>query len=325
MPRHLAAATLVVALAAPAIAAQASESPADYPSHPIRLLLPISAGSGGDILGRVLAQRMSAILKQTIVVENKGGASGIIGTQAVARAAPDGYTFTLGGATTHMLNAAVYTKLPYDPVKDFTAIGQVGTAAILLVASNDFPANDIKELVAYTRSHPNEVQYASWGTGSTGQFCGEVLKQLAGASMTHIPYKTVPQVLNDIVAGHIKLGYVDMTSGTPFVKSGKVKAIGTCTSRSPSLPGVKSYVDEGIDFDRVFRWGLYVPAGTPRPIVQKLSDALNQVLATPEIKASLLEMGIAATPMSGEELGKLNARDIPAWKEVAKAAGVTQD
>ncbi len=324
--RKLLAAALLAAIAPLASAQQAAS---DFPARqPIRFLLSSSAGSGGDILGRYLAEKMSPLLKQTIFIENKPGAAGIIGTDATAKAAPDGYTLTIGGASTHMLSAALYPKLPYDPVKDFApvaAVGQIGTAAILLIAHNDFPANNLKEVLAMARAKPGELQYASWGNGSTGQFCGEVLNQKAGVKLAHVPYKTVPQVLNDVAAGHIRLGFVDMTSGTAFVKTGKAKAVATCTTRSPSLPQVRSFVDEGIDFDRTFRWGLYAPAGTPKPVVDKLAGALQAVLAQPEVKARLLEFGIAAQFVPGEELAATTARDIVAWKEVVKTAGITVD
>jgi tripartite-type tricarboxylate transporter receptor subunit TctC len=297
----------------------------DYPNKPIRFLLSSSAGSGGDILGRYLAEKMAPLLKGTIYIENKPGAAGIIGTDATAKAAPDGYTLTLGGASTHMLSAALHPKLPYDPVKDFATIGQVGTAAILLIANNDYPVNNLKDVIALAKAKPDALQYASWGNGSTGQFCGEVLNQMAGIKISHVPYKTVPQVLNDVAAGHIKLGFVDMTSGTAFVKSGKAKAVSTCTSRSPSLPEVRSYIDEGIDFNRIFRWGLYAPAGTPKPIVDKLALALSTVLAMPEVKARLMDFGISADFAPGEELAATTARDIVAWKKVVAAAGIKAD
>jgi len=224
-----------------------------------------------------------------------------------------------------MLSAALYPKLPCDPVKDFAAIGQIGTAAILLIANNDFPANNLKDVLAMAKAKPDGVQYTSWGNGSTGQFCGEVLNQYAGVKLSHVPYKTVPQVLNDVAAGHIKLGFVDMTSGTSFVKTGKAKAVATCTTRSPSLPDVRSYVDEGVPVDRTFRWGLYAPAHTPKPVVDRLAGVLKEVLAMPDVKARLLDFGIAAQFVPGEELAATTARDIVAWQQVVKTANIVID
>jgi tripartite-type tricarboxylate transporter receptor subunit TctC len=323
--RHLALAAL---LAAGSLAAHA-QGAADYPNKPIRFNLISAAGSGGDTLGRLLADKMGPMLKTAIVVENRPGAGGAIATEMTAKAPPDGYTLSLGGATTHVLLPASNPKLPYNSVKDFAPIGQVGTAAILLIAANDTPYNNLKELVAAARSTPGSLQYASWGNGSTGHFCGELLNLKTQAKMQHIPYKSVTQIQTDILGGHIKLAYVDMASGTPMVKAGRVKAITSCTSRSPSLPAVSSYEDEGIDFSGkrmgALRWALYAPAGTPRPIVDKLAAALHATVDMPDVKARLLELGISAAFVSGDELQTMTAQDIAAWKQVAKEANITNE
>ncbi|RYF33788.1 MAG: tripartite tricarboxylate transporter substrate binding protein, partial [Comamonadaceae bacterium] len=173
------------------------------------------------------------------------------------------------------------------------------------------------------------VQYASWGIASTGHFCGELLNLRTQAQMSHIPYKSVVQIQTDMLGGHIKLAYVDMASGSPMVKSGKVKAITACTSRSPSLPNVASYDDEGIDFAGkrmgALRWALYAPAATPKPIVDKLSAALKQVVEMPDVKARLLELGITSAFVGGDELRTMTAADIESWKQIAKAANITNE
>lgn len=306
-----------------------AQSAADYPTKPIRFILISAPGSGGDTLGRLLADKMAPLLKANIVIDNKPGAGGAIATDMAAKAPPDGYTITMGGATTHVLLPASNPKLPYDAVKDFAPIGQVGTAAIVLIAANDLPANNLQELVALAKKSPESLQYASWGKGSTGHFCGELMNLKTQARMTHIPYKSVAQIQTDLMGGHIKLGYVDMASGTPLVKSGRVKAITTCTSRSPSLPGVSSYEDEGIDFSGkrmgALRWALYAPAGTPRPIVDKLAGALRSTLDLPDVKARLLELGISAAFVGGDELRDMTAKDIEAWKQVAAEAKIAND
>lgn len=316
---------LALAAAAPALADPA----ADYPTRPIRFVLISAAGSGGDTLGRLLADKMAPLLKGTFVMENKPGASGAIATDFVARAPADGYTIGLGGATTHVLLPASNPKLSYDSVKDFAPIGQVGTASILLIATNDFPANNAKELIALAKKAPGSVQYASWGIASTGHFCGELFNLRTQAQMSHIPYKSVVQIQTDMLGGHVKLAYVDMASGSPMVKSGKVKAITACTSRSPSLPDVSSYDDEGIDFAGkrmgALRWAMYAPAGTPKPIVNKLSAALKQVVEMPDVKARLLDLGITAAFVGGDELRTMTAADIEAWKQIAKAANISNE
>lgn len=323
MIRQLLAATAFACLA---LSAQA-QSHADYPSHPIRFVLISAPGSGGDVLGRMLADKMGPILKASFIPDNRPGASGAIATEIVAKAPPDGYTIGIGGATTHVLLPASNPRLPYDAVKDFSPIGQVGTASILMVATNDFPANNLKELVALAKKSPEGLQYASWGAASTGNFCGELLNLRAQTRMEHVPYKSVTQIQTDMLGGHIKLAFVDMASGTPMVKSGRLKAIAACTSRSPSLPDVSSYEDEGIDFAGkrmgALRWALYAPAGTPKPIMDKLSAALKQVIEMPDVKTRLLDLGISAAFVGGNELREMTAADIAAWKQVAKAANIT--
>lgn len=311
----------VLAAACAVATAQPAAAPADYPSKPVHLLLPFSAGGGGDVLGRLLADRMGKRLNQPFVVDNKPGAAGTIGTHTVATSPADGYTITIGGMSTHTLAPATYPKLPYDPLKDFATIGRIGTSAIVMVAAKDFPANDIKEFVALAKAKPG-VQYASWGPGSTGHFCGEVLAQKAGVQLTHVPFKGASQIMTDILGGHIGVGFVDMATGTPFVKEGRVKALGVCTQRSPSLPDVASYKEQGIDFDKTLSWVMYAPAGVPKPIVDKLAAALQATLKEPEVVSKLVALGITADYLSGAEQAAANVIDIPIWRKIAQDANL---
>jgi tripartite-type tricarboxylate transporter receptor subunit TctC len=311
----------VLAAACAVAAAQPATATADYPSKPVHLLLPFSAGGGGDVLGRILADRMGKRLNQPFVVDNKPGAAGTIGTHTVATSPADGYTITIGGMSTHTLAPATYPKLPYDPLKDFATIGRIGTSAIVMVAAKDFPANDIREFVALAKAKPG-VQYASWGPGSTGHFCGEVMAQKAGVQLTHVPFKGASQIMTDILGGHIGVGFVDMATGTPFVKEGRVKALGVCTQRSPSLPDVASYKEQGIDFDKTLSWVMYAPAGVPKPIVDKLAGALQATLKEPEVVSKLVALGITADYLSGAEQAAANAIDIPIWRKIAQDANL---
>ena len=211
----------------------------DYPNRPIRMLLPFSAGGGGDTLGRILAERFAVELKQPVIVENKPGAGGTIGIAAVARAAPDGYTITIGGMTTHILSPSVYKDLQYDPIKSFTSLGAIGNSAIMVVANNNFAANNIAELKNLAASRKYPVQYGSWGIGSTGHFCGEVLVQKGGLKLQHVPYKGTTQIMTDIMGGHVDVGFVDMATATPMVTQHKVKGLAVCTQRSPSVPDIQ--------------------------------------------------------------------------------------
>jgi Uncharacterized protein conserved in bacteria len=312
----------VIAALASALLASPAAQATDYPNQPIRMLLPFSAGGGGDTLGRILASKFSEALGQSVVVENRPGAGGTIGINAVAKSPADGYTITIGGMTTHVLSPSVYKNLPYDPVKDFRSLGAIGTSSILVIAANDFPASNLSELKTMAESSKDPIQYGSWGMGSTGHFCGEVLVQKGGLKLQHVPYKGTTQVVNDVIGGHVATGFIDMATGTPFVRDGKVKALAVCTRQSPSLPDVASYRDQGIDFDRELNWAMYVPAGTPDPIVDKLSTLLEKTLQEPKVKELLLGLGITAKYVPGRQHEQANISDISAWKAIAQTAGI---
>ena len=307
-----------LALASVMVPAQAED---DYPSKKIRMLLPYAAGGGGDVIGRLLADGMGKRLGQTIFIENRTGAAGTIGTQQVAAAAADGYTITIGGMTTHVLAPAVYPSLPYDPIKDFTTLGRIGTSSILLVATNDFAASDIGSLTKMAKSGA-PILYGTWGVGSTGQFCGEILSQQAGIKFEHVPFNGIAKIANDMLGGHIKLAMMDMATATPLVQGGKLKALAACGERSPSLPEVASYKEQGIAFERSLGWAMYAPAGLAGPVARKLSDALKEALEDPELAQKLLALGVTASFLPGDQQRDINARDIEAWKKVAKEAGI---
>lgn len=298
-----------------------SEDPADYPSRKIRMLLPFSAGGGGDVLGRLLADNMGKRLGQTIFIENRTGAAGTIGTQQAATSPPDGYTITIGGMTTHVLAPATYTSLPYDPVKDFTTIGRIGNSSIVLVATKDFAASDLKSLIALAKKG-EPVQYGSWGVGSTGHFCGAILSQQAGIKLEHVPFSGTAKLANDLLGGHIHVATLDMATGTPLVQEGKLKALAVCGGRSPSLPDVASYSEQGVPFERSLSWVMYAPAGLAEPVARKLSEALKAALDDPEIKSRLLTLGITANFVPGDQQRDINSRDIEAFKQVAKEAAI---
>jgi tripartite-type tricarboxylate transporter receptor subunit TctC len=298
-----------------------AEDAADYPSRKIRMLLPFAAGGGGDVIGRLLADKMGKRLGQIIFIENRTGAAGTIGAQQAATSPPDGYTITIGGMTTHVLAPASYVSLPYDAIKDFTTIGRIGTSSILLVATSDFPANDLRELTEMSKKG-DPLQYGSWGVGSTGHFCGEILSQKAGIRLEHVPFSGAAKLANDLLGGHIKLGMLDMATGTPFVKDGKLKALAVCGGRSPSLPQVGSYKDQGVDFERSLSWVMYAPAGIPDIVARKLSAALKEAVDDPEIVEKLLALGVTADFVPGDKQRDINVSDITAWKKVAAEAKI---
>ena len=298
-----------------------AEDATDYPSRKIRMLLPFAAGGGGDVIGRLLADKMGKRLGQTIFIENRTGAAGTIGAQQAATSPPDGYTITIGGMTTHVLAPASYVSLPYDPIKDFTTIGRIGTSSILLVATNDFAANDLRGLIELSKKG-DPILYGSWGVGSTGHFCGEILSQKAGVRLEHVPFSGAAKLANDLLGGHIKLGMLDMATGTPFVKDGKLKALAVCGGRSPSLPQVGSYKEQGVDFERSLSWVMYAPAGIADSVAKKLSAALKEAVAEPDIVEKLLALGVTADFIAGDQQRDINASDITAWKKVAVEAKI---
>ena len=298
-----------------------AEDASDYPSRKIKMLLPFAAGGGGDVIGRLLADKMGKRLGQTIFVENRTGAAGTIGTQMVATSPADGYTIMIGGMTTHVLAPASYASLPYDPIKDFAVIGRIGTSAILVVASKDFPASDLRGLIAMAKKG-DQIQYGSWGVGSTGHFCAEILSQKAGIKLEHVPFSGAAKIANDLIGGHISLGTLDMATATPLVKDRKVKALGTCGDRSPSLPEVATYKDQGIDFERSLSWVMYAPAGIPDIAAKKLSAALQESIAEADMTERLLALGVTADFIPGDRQRDINVRDIEAWKVVAREAKI---
>lgn len=313
-------------LAFAGLAAAAAHAQADYPSKPIRLITVASAGGGGDTIARMVTEKMAPLLKANFIIDNRPGAGGAMAMEAVAKAAPDGYTIGLGGFSSNVLLPIVRSKMTYDSVKDFAPIAQIGTASILLAATKDFPANNVKELIALDKKAPGSLLYASWGIGSTGHFCGELLNQRAGTQLTHVPYKGIGPIMNDLLGGQIKLAFVDMATGSPMVKSGRVKALGACVARSPSLPEVRGFAEDGVDFAGKSAlapmWAFYAPAGTPKPIVDKLGAALKQVVEMPDVKAKLLELGVNAEFTPGDKYRDLLAAGIPQWREIAAKSNI---
>jgi len=219
--------------------------------------------------------------------------------------------------------------MPYNALKDFAYLGQVGTAPIVLVARSNVAANNVNELIRLSKAQPG-LQYATWGNGSSGHFCGELLNQRKGTDMQHIPYKSVSQITSDLYGGHIQLAYVDAASAAPMLKTGKVKALALCTGSSAAFPDVRSYEDEGIDGGTgkhiaPFRWGVYAPAGTPKPALDKLSAALKAAVESPEVEAKLLSLAITPAYLPGATVLELTAQDMEVWKQVAQTAAIKLD
>ncbi len=315
----MAAACTGLALGASTAAAQAA-----YPAKPIRLVVPFATGGVTDTSGRLIAEQLSKRLGQQVIVDNKPGASGNIGTQMVATAEPDGYTLLLGFDGTLVINPHVFPKVGFDTAKDFAPIGKIGDAILILVSHPGVPAKTLKDVIALSKTQSGGLSYGTSGTGGTPHIAGELLKQRTGANLTHIPYKGGGQAMIDVMGGSIPLVYTAVASAIQQVKSGKVHAVAVSSAqRAPSMPDVPTFIEGGVpDFD-INSWvGLLAPAKTPRVIVDKLNTELNAVLNDPVVRERLNTLGITASPGGPEKFGRDMARDLSRYAAVVKAANI---
>ena len=307
-----------------ALSAGTASAQAVYPSKPIRLVVPFATGGVTDTSGRLIAEHLSKRLGQQVIVDNKPGASGNIGTQMVAAAEPDGYTLLLGFDGTLVINPHVFPKVGFDTLKDFAPIGKIGDAILILVSHPGVPAKTLKEVIALSKSQSGGLSYGTSGTGGTPHIAGELLKQRTGANLTHIPYKGGGQAMTDLLGGTIPLVYTAVAGAIQHVKSGKLHAVAVSSAqRAPSLPDVPTFIESGVaDFD-INSWvGLLAPAKTPRAIVDKLNTELNAVLNDPLVRERLNTLGITASPGGPERFGRDMARDLSRYGQVVKVANI---
>lgn len=295
-----------------------------YPSKPIRLVVPFTPGGVTDTSGRLIAEQLSKRLGQQVIVDNKPGASGNIGTQQVAAAEGDGYTLLLGFDGTLVINPHVFPKTGFDTLKDFAPIGKIGDAVLILVANPSFPSKNLKDLIALSKTQAGGLSYGTSGTGGTPHIAGELLRQRTGANLVHVPYKGGGQALTDVLGGNIPLVYTAIASAIPHVKSGKLLPIAVSSSkRASSLPDVATFIENGVsDFEASSWVALLAPAKTPRAIVTRLNTELNAVLNDPEVRERLNGMGITAAPGTPESFGAELSRDLSKYGPVVKAAGI---
>jgi tripartite-type tricarboxylate transporter receptor subunit TctC len=293
-----------------------------YPNKVITLVVPFAAGSGTDAVARVIGQELGQALSARIVVENKAGANGAIAATAVARAAPDGYTLFMTTNTTHSANPSLMKSISYDPVKDFAPITRVGSLPFMLVVNPAIPANSVQELVAYGKANPGKLTYA-YGN-STGIVAGETFKRSAGIDALKVPYKSTPPAITDVVGGRVSFMFVDLASGLSQVKSGNLRALAVTTQeRSAVVPQLPSIKEAGLpDFDLNSWNGIFAPANTPKEIVTKLNTELRKIIAKPEVKARLAEMGFDAFSSTPEELGEFVKAELVKWTKLIKEAGI---
>ena len=321
--RTLSATVLAVwALASP----WAAHAQSNYPDKPIRFVVPYPPGGGTDVIARIVQVRLQAALGQNVLIENKGGAGGSLGTDVVAKAAPDGYTvlFTL---SSHTINPAIFPKLPFDTQKDFEPIGLVASLPQILVANSALPVRNVADLTAQAKAAPTKFSFASVGNGSPGHLAGELQVIRTGAPMQHIPYRGGGPAVTDVMGGQVPLLWVSIPAAAQFVKAGKLKALAVSTTkRSSAFPDVPTMQEAGVaDFEVDSWYGMLVPAKTPKAVIDKLNKALNTVLAEPAIRAQLLEQGAEAVGGTPEALGKLITAEIPKWTKLAKDANIKAD
>ena len=298
-----------------------------YPNRPIRLIIPFTPGGVTDTSGRYIAEQLTLKLGQQVIADNRPGASGNIGAQMVASAEPDGYTLLLGYAGTLSINPSLFDKVPFDSMKDFAPIGKIGDAILILVANNDFPGKTWAEVLAISKKDPNGLSYGTSGAGGTPHIAGELLKQKTGANLVHVPYKGGGQALIDLLGGNIPLVYTAVAGANQYVKSGRIKAIAVSSAkRSPGLPDVPTFIESGVKEFEIDDWvGLLAPAKTPKPIVMKLNQALNEILNSPEGKAKLLGMGITPTPGTPEKFGEQIKSDLLRFSPIVKGMQIKSE
>jgi len=307
------------ALASIAMPAQAQT----YPTKPIRLVVPFPAGGTTDILARAVAQKLSETLGQQVIVDNRPGAGGNIGSELVARSAPDGYTLLMGTVGTHAINVSLYPKLPYDPVKDFTPIVLVAGVPNVLVVNPSLPARSVAELIAYAKANPGKLNFASSGSGTSIHLSGELFKVLTGVQMTHVPYKGSAPALTDLVGGQVQLMFDNLPSSLAFIKAGKLRALAvTSKTRAAALPDVPTMVEAGVpDFEASSWFGILAPAGTPRDIVVRINAEVAKWLATPDAREKLAGQGAIAAGGAPEDFARHIASETAKWARVVKASG----
>lgn len=323
LPSRIAHAVVACSLAAGASLAFADT----FPSKPIQLVIPFPPGGATDVIGRLVGKKLGDKLAQTVVIDNRPGAGTIVGASYVAKAAPDGYTLLASSGTTFTVNPAIHAKLPYDPVKSFEPIGFAGRTGLILLANKDQPVSNLKQLVAAAKAQPGKLTYGSFGTGTTAQFAGEMLFNLAGVKLLHVPYKGSAPAMTDLIGGQIPFTVDTVAAAIPQVKSGKVKAIAVTTARrSTLLPDVPTAAEAGYPGIDADTWlALVAPRGLPADVKLKLEKALAEVMAEPETRKALTNAGFEPLDGNGAAVSALIAKELPLMRATAQRANITAD
>lgn len=298
-----------------------------YPGKPVRIIVPFPAGGNADILARILGQKMAESFGQQIIVDNRAGAAGIIGAQAAAKSAPDGYTLFMGTTGTQTTNPAVYAKLPYDPLKDFAPVSNFAGSPYVLVVHPSLPARNLRELIALAKRRPGALHYASFGAGSSAHLTGVLLQSVAKIDIVHVAYKGGPPALADLVGGHVEMMFNLLPGVLPHVKAAKLRALAVAAEkRTGAIAEMPTFAESGIaDFHSDSWYGVLVPSGTPRDIIAKLNAEILRVLAVPDVRQRLAAEGAEPMGDTPERFAEQIKRDLARWTRVAKEAKVKVD
>jgi tripartite-type tricarboxylate transporter receptor subunit TctC len=298
-----------------------------YPSKPIRFVVPYPAGGPLDTVARLLGQKVSESTKQPVIVDNKPGAGGNIGADAVAKAPPDGYTILMGAVATHAINPTLYASMPYDASRDFIAVTQVASTPNVLVVNPSLPASNVREFIAYAKANPGKLNFGSGSTGSAGHLAGELFKTMAGVDMTHVPYKGAAPAMNDLVGGQIQLMFDNLASSLAQVKAGRVKALAVTTAKRSALaPELATISESGLPGFDISTWfGIFVPAGTSREAVDRLHAEFSRALAAPDIREKMLALGAEPVGSKPEEFAAYIRAEADKYARVIHASGAKAD
>jgi tripartite-type tricarboxylate transporter receptor subunit TctC len=298
-----------------------------YPAKPVRIIVPWTAGGTADLLARVLAQKMTESFGQQVIADNRPGAGGLIGTEIAAKAAPDGYTLLMGTTAPNSVAPSLYSKIPFDPARDFAYLSLVARTCYVLSVHPSMPVKTVRDLIALAKARPGQLTFSSPGPGTPNHLSGELFKMLTGVDMQHVPYKGSAQAIQDVIAGHIALTFENITVVSTHVKSGRVRGLGvTNVKRSPVLPDVPTIAESGIPgFEAVGWFGMLAPAATPRELVTKLNVETVRILGLPDVRDRISALGAEIATSSPEEFDRFNRAQIEKWAKVVKFSGARAD
>jgi tripartite-type tricarboxylate transporter receptor subunit TctC len=315
---------MVFGLLVATIGTQVHAQTQQYPNRPVTLIVPFTAGGVTDTIARLVGKKLSERLGQAVIVENKPGVGGSLATEYVARAVPDGYTIGVGTRGTHATNLAIYKNVKYDPIKDFIAINTIGDAATILVANPSRPYKSVKELIAYAKANPGQVNFATAGNGTAAHLTGELFMSLASIKMTHVPYKGSAPAVQDVIAGNVDIAFDYPSSTLGQINVGMLRPLAVVSdARLSPLPNVPTIAEAGLPGAESQSWlGLFVPAKTPQPIVNKLISEVEKIMAEPEIGQRLVDLGCVPFSVGGAKFEALVASEIVKWGNVVKQANI---